>query len=71
MATWRMIAKSTLKKYKKLNNYAAIAHSSYSFKRHLSIKFQISQFELDRAIRTNKIIIVVDLVSPDPEVNML
>lgn len=52
-------AKSDLKKYTKLNGYSAEAYSAYSFKKHLSMKFKLSEFELNRAVRMNKIRIYV------------
>ncbi len=50
---------SDLKKYAQLNGYKAKAWSVTSFKRHLSLRFEISPYELSRAVYTNKIRIYI------------
>jgi len=55
MDTYLMTAKSDLKKYAKLNGYQANARTKSSFIKHLSAKFNISEFELHRAVRNNKV----------------
>lgn len=55
MDTYLMTAKSDLKKYAKLNGYQANARTKVSFIKHLSAKFNISEFELNRAVKLNKV----------------
>jgi len=50
-----LIAYSDLKKYAKLNGYKATTNNVPSFKKHLSMKFNISEFEINRACAKNKI----------------
>ena len=50
-----MTARSDLKKYEKLDGYSAEATSVGSFKKHLCLKFNISEFEMKRAVSSNKI----------------
>ena len=52
-------AQSDLKKYAKLNNYTAKAFSKYSFMSHLRLKFELSEFEIQQAVRLGKIRIYV------------
>ena len=59
----KMMAKSSLKKYAKLNGYTAEAFSMASFKKHLCMRFEISEFEMNKAMAKNKILIFVDFVS--------
>ena len=56
-----MIAYSDLKKYAKLNGYKANSTSVNCFKKHLSMRFNISEFEINKACAKNKIRIFVDL----------
>ena len=55
MTTFKMTARSELKKYAKLNGYTAEAATTGSFIKHLSLKFAISEYELRLACRKNKI----------------
>ncbi len=55
MTKWTMIAYSDLKKYTKLDGYSAHSASTAGFKKHLSMKFNISEFEMSRACARNKI----------------
>jgi hypothetical protein len=55
----KMTTQSSLKKYSKLDGYSANASSVGGFKKHLSLKFKISEFELHKAINSNKIRIYV------------
>lgn len=54
-----MTAESSLKKYAKLNGYQAKAYSKASFIKHLSARFNISEFELNRAVKLNKVRICI------------
>lgn len=55
----KMTAESDLKKYAKLNGYSVQSYSRSSFIKHLSMKFKISEFELNNAVRKNKIRIYI------------
>lgn len=50
-----MRVESNLKKYAKLNGYTAMVTSRASFIKHLSMKFNFSEFELIKATRNNKL----------------
>ncbi len=54
-----MTVESSLKKFAELNGYTAQAWSKSSFIKHLAYKFELSEFELNKAIRQNKIRIIV------------
>lgn len=56
----KMIVHSALKKYKDIEGYIAMAHSVNSLVKHLSMKFKISEFELHKAIKSNKILIFME-----------
>lgn len=50
-----MVVHSDLKKYKDLEGYMVMAQSVGSLIKHLSLKFKISEFELHKAVNSNKI----------------
>lgn len=55
----KMTVKSDLKKYAKLNEYSANSYSKSSFIKHLSAKFNLSEFELNKAVNTGKLRIYI------------
>jgi len=57
--TFKMTARSDLKKYAKLNGYTVEAVSTGSFLKHISLRFKISEFVLKKAAASNKIRIYV------------
>ena len=54
-----MRVESDLKKYKALDGYYAKSYTRSSLIKHLSLKFKISEFELHKAVNSNKIRIYV------------
>jgi hypothetical protein len=55
-----LTARSDLKKYAKLNEYTASSNGIASFKKHLSMRFNISEFEINKACAKNKIRIFIE-----------
>lgn len=63
---FRFEARSSLKKFNKINGYQADSTSQFAFVRHLHFKFKFSEFELNQAIRENKIRVITLAVLDTP-----
>lgn len=50
--------KTTLKKYAKMDGYVANTYSPYAMLKHLCYKFNLSEYEIKRAHKNGKVVLV-------------